>query len=205
MDHEEIKRKLSQYLDNTLPADQKETVKHHLGICGPCRSSLADMEWAVEQIRLLPPADPPPWLIPQILSGIGDADRSSRKKRIPSVLLALLLLILLTISIMAFRYFSPIRPAGLEQAGPAPAPAKAPPAPAPSPVFPGGRDAVPRRPRPTAPLPALPPPEPRPHQQGPSAPAPGGTSGPETLPTPHVNQGPELQPDDWVVPTGREK
>ena len=72
MDHSDIRRNLSAYLDNALGSEQKEEVKRHLSMCGSCREALADLEWTVEQFRLVPEVEPPLWLTAKIMANLRD-------------------------------------------------------------------------------------------------------------------------------------
>jgi anti-sigma factor RsiW len=73
MEHTEIRRKLSAYLDNALSAEEKEEIKRHLGSCGNCRAALADLEWTIEHLKRLPEVEPPPWLTTKIMVQVRDA------------------------------------------------------------------------------------------------------------------------------------
>jgi Putative zinc-finger/Predicted integral membrane protein (DUF2275) len=70
MDHSDIRRNLSAYLDNALGSEQKEHIKRHLGMCGSCREALADLEWTVGQFRLVPEVEPPLWLTARIMANL---------------------------------------------------------------------------------------------------------------------------------------
>jgi Predicted integral membrane protein (DUF2275)/Putative zinc-finger len=72
MDHSDIRRNLSAYLDNALGSEQKEEVKRHLGMCGSCREALADLEWTVAQFRLAPEVEAPFWLTARIMANLRD-------------------------------------------------------------------------------------------------------------------------------------
>ena len=66
MEHTEIRRKLSAYLENAVSAGEKEEIKRHLENCGTCRVALANLELAVGRPKSLAAAWPPPWLIEKI-------------------------------------------------------------------------------------------------------------------------------------------
>jgi hypothetical protein len=73
MEHTEIRRKLSAYLDNAVSAEEKEEIKRHLGSCGNCRGALADLEWTIEHLKRLPEVEPPPWLTAKIMAKVRDS------------------------------------------------------------------------------------------------------------------------------------
>lgn len=66
MEHTEIRRKLSAYLENAVNAGEKEEIKRHLESCGSCRVALANLELAVGRPKSLTGAGPPPWLTEKI-------------------------------------------------------------------------------------------------------------------------------------------
>jgi hypothetical protein len=73
MEHTEIRRKLSAYLDNAVSAEEKEDIKRHLGSCGNCRGVLADLEWTIDHLKRLPEVEPPPWLTAKIMAKVRDS------------------------------------------------------------------------------------------------------------------------------------
>jgi Putative zinc-finger/Predicted integral membrane protein (DUF2275) len=66
MEHTQIRRKLSAYLENAVNAGEKEEIKRHLESCGSCRIALANLELAVGRPNSLSEAKPPPWLTEKI-------------------------------------------------------------------------------------------------------------------------------------------
>jgi anti-sigma factor RsiW len=67
MEHAEIRRKLSAYLDDTVGVEEKGEIKKHLAGCGNCRRALADLEWTVGHLKRIPDIEPPPWLTAKIM------------------------------------------------------------------------------------------------------------------------------------------
>lgn len=73
MEHTEIRRKLSAYLDNAVSAEEKEKIKRHLGSCGNCRGALADLEWTIGHLKRLPEVEPPAWFTAKIMAKVRDS------------------------------------------------------------------------------------------------------------------------------------
>ncbi|HEX9024575.1 MAG TPA: DUF2275 domain-containing protein [Geobacteraceae bacterium] len=73
MEHEEIRRKLSAYLDNAVGGGEKEEIKRHLKSCGSCRGEIADLELTMEYLKTLPSAEPPPWLTAKIMATVRES------------------------------------------------------------------------------------------------------------------------------------
>jgi hypothetical protein len=72
MEHAEMRRKLSDYLDNAVTAEEKAEIKRHLGSCGTCRGAIADLELTVGYLKTLPDVEPPPWLTAKIMAKVRE-------------------------------------------------------------------------------------------------------------------------------------
>ena len=70
MDHTEIRRRLSDYLDNAVSATEKSEIEAHLAVCGNCRGALADLERTIAHMKSLPEVEPPPWLTAKIMARV---------------------------------------------------------------------------------------------------------------------------------------
>jgi hypothetical protein len=80
MDCQDIREKLSGYLDETLTPEERRSVKEHLGSCEPCRSALQDLEKTRDLLRNLEEVEPPPWMTPKIMSRVRE--EAERRKGI---------------------------------------------------------------------------------------------------------------------------
>ena len=72
MDHTEIRRKLSEYLDNEVGATERREIEVHLDGCARCREALAELKQVVAAIREIPPVEPSPWLTTRIMARIRE-------------------------------------------------------------------------------------------------------------------------------------
>jgi Predicted integral membrane protein (DUF2275)/Putative zinc-finger len=72
MEHADMRRKLSAYLDNAVTDEEKVEIKRHLGSCGTCRGAIADLELMVGYLKTLPEIEPPPWLTTKIMAEIRE-------------------------------------------------------------------------------------------------------------------------------------
>lgn len=72
MEHADIRRKLSAYLDDAVSAEEKTEIKRHLGGCGSCRGAIADLDLTIGYIKSLPEVEPPPWLTTKIMARVLD-------------------------------------------------------------------------------------------------------------------------------------
>ena len=72
MEHAELRRKLSDYLDNAVSAGERQEIEEHLDGCPRCREALAELELVVGAIRDIPPVEPPPWLTTRIMARVRE-------------------------------------------------------------------------------------------------------------------------------------
>lgn len=73
MEHTEIRRNLSAYLDNAVSPEEKAEIEAHLARCGSCRLALVDLERTVGHLKSLPEVEPPPLLTARIMAHVRDA------------------------------------------------------------------------------------------------------------------------------------
>ncbi|GEM_PF-3112140 len=70
MNHTEIRRNLSAYLDNELDQEERSLVEAHLAECPSCRRALQELTRTIEALRSLPQEEPPPWLTARIMARV---------------------------------------------------------------------------------------------------------------------------------------
>lgn len=84
MEHTEIRRRLSDYLDNAVSAKERSEIEAHLATCGNCRGALADLERTIAHLKSLPEVEPPPWMTAKIMARVkgGAEPRPALWKRL---------------------------------------------------------------------------------------------------------------------------
>jgi hypothetical protein len=84
MKHTELRRKLSDYLDDALSAGERREIEEHLNGCLRCREALAELKQVVAAIHDIPPVEPPPWLTTRIMARVREetAPRPSLLQRL---------------------------------------------------------------------------------------------------------------------------
>ena len=68
MDHEELRERLSAYLEADLDASERARVEEHLAGCLDCRREYRELRHMVDLLRGLPAADPPPDLADRVIA-----------------------------------------------------------------------------------------------------------------------------------------
>jgi hypothetical protein len=77
---QDIREKLSGYLEGNLTPEERGSVKEHLDACEPCRSALKDLEKTRDLLRNLGEVEPPPWMTPKIMGRVRE--EAERRKGI---------------------------------------------------------------------------------------------------------------------------
>ncbi|HEY6839038.1 MAG TPA: DUF2275 domain-containing protein [Geobacteraceae bacterium] len=72
MEHAELRKKLSAYLDKATTAAERLEIEEHLSRCPDCRDELVDLEKTVGHLRQLPGVEPPVWLTAKIMARVRE-------------------------------------------------------------------------------------------------------------------------------------
>lgn len=63
--HQWVEERLSEYVDNRLPARERATIEQHLADCATCRASLESLRWTMALVKQVPaPALPRSFTLP---------------------------------------------------------------------------------------------------------------------------------------------
>jgi hypothetical protein len=68
MNHEELRERLSAYLEADLEASERARVEEHLANCPDCRREYRELRHTVDLLRRLPEPDPPPDLADRVIT-----------------------------------------------------------------------------------------------------------------------------------------
>lgn len=79
MDCSTIQRKIADYIEGTLPPDEKKQAEEHLTTCGQCRLHAADIRKTIETLKGLDEVPPPPWLTQKVMQRIRGAEAQPKK------------------------------------------------------------------------------------------------------------------------------
>ena len=70
MDHNDIRHKLSDYIDGSVSAREKAAIEEHLKTCSKCGDALNELQKTVEHIKTVEEVDPPAWLTQKIMAKV---------------------------------------------------------------------------------------------------------------------------------------
>ncbi len=78
MEHNEIRHKLSEYIDGSIPAEEKTTIEEHLETCASCGDALRELQKTIEHIKSLEEVESPAWMTQKIMAQVHAADAEQR-------------------------------------------------------------------------------------------------------------------------------
>ena len=70
MECSDIQEKLSAYLEDIIPSEEKGIIDEHLRACQKCNESLADLKKTLEYVQNLEEIEPPPWLTQKVMASV---------------------------------------------------------------------------------------------------------------------------------------
>jgi len=70
MKHEDIRHKLSEYIDGAVSDNERAAIERHLKSCSECSDALAEIRETIERVRSLEIQEPPVWLTQKIMAQV---------------------------------------------------------------------------------------------------------------------------------------
>ena len=70
MEHNTIRHKLSDFLDNAVSATEKAEIEAHLKSCTICSDALEELRKTVEQVKQIEDIEPPAWMTQKIMAKV---------------------------------------------------------------------------------------------------------------------------------------
>ncbi len=80
MNHETIRHKLSEYLDNAVTGKEKTEIEDHLTSCSKCSDALAELQKTIQHVKQVEDVDPPAWMSQKIMARVRE--EAEQKKSI---------------------------------------------------------------------------------------------------------------------------
>jgi hypothetical protein len=78
MNHEEIRHKLSEFIDGAVAPGAQAEIEHHLKTCSECSEALRELRSAVEHIHAVEEVDAPAWMTQKIMAKVREERDSKR-------------------------------------------------------------------------------------------------------------------------------
>ncbi len=70
MNHEDIRHKLSDYIDGFVSDDERGAIEQHLKSCSGCSDAFAEISETIKRVRSLDVQEPPVWLAQRIMAQV---------------------------------------------------------------------------------------------------------------------------------------
>jgi len=73
MDHNDVRHKLSEYLDGSVSGPEKAEIEKHLISCEQCSAALTELRKTIEHIKMVEEVEPPAWMTGKIMATVRAA------------------------------------------------------------------------------------------------------------------------------------
>jgi hypothetical protein len=70
MEHNDIRHKLSEYIDGAVTAQERSEIENHLSSCSACKDALTELQKTIEHIKAIEEIEPPAWLSQKIMATV---------------------------------------------------------------------------------------------------------------------------------------
>lgn len=70
MEHNDIRRRLSEYIDGSVTGEERAEIDAHLKTCIQCSSALEELTKTIAQIKIVDEIEPPVWMTQKIMAAV---------------------------------------------------------------------------------------------------------------------------------------
>jgi len=78
MKHEEIRHKLSEYIDNAVSTQERAAIDAHLMTCAACSEALAELRKTIEKVKQIEEVEAPAWMTQKIMANVRAASEEKK-------------------------------------------------------------------------------------------------------------------------------
>jgi len=116
MEHNDIRHKLSEYIDGAVTGKEKAAIETHLKTCLQCSGALEELRKTIEHVKTIEEIDPPAWMTQKIMAKVRAeaAEKKTVFKRLffpLAIKLPVQALAVLFLTITAYYVYQNINPA----------------------------------------------------------------------------------------------
>ncbi len=72
MDHNDIRHKLSEYIDGAVTPQERAAIDEHLKTCTTCADALAELRKTIEQVKQIEVVETPAWMTQKIMANVRE-------------------------------------------------------------------------------------------------------------------------------------
>jgi hypothetical protein len=123
MDHNDIRHRLSEYIDGSVTAEERAKLEEHLMTCSACSDALRELQKTIEHIKSVEEVEPPVWMTQKIMARVrpGAEEKKSLFQRFffpLSVKLPIQAVAVLFLTVTAFYIYRNIQSAPISSEAP---------------------------------------------------------------------------------------
>ena len=117
MDHENIRHKLSEYLDGSVSPEERSIIEAHLTSCAECSDALRELRKTIEHLHAVDEVEPPAWMTQKIMARVRAVEADERRSILRqlfdffAVSRALRVVAVLFLTVTAYYIYVSIHPA----------------------------------------------------------------------------------------------
>jgi hypothetical protein len=122
MEHNDVRHRLSEYIDGSVVADEKAAIEAHLKTCRQCADALQELRKTIEHIKTVEEVDPPAWMTQKIMATVrAESEKKSWMQRLffpLSIKLPIQTIAVVFLAIGAFYIYRNIQPSSTPSEAP---------------------------------------------------------------------------------------
>jgi len=78
MEHNDVRHKLSEYIDGSSSLEEREKIETHLKTCAECSEALSELRKTIEHVKAVEEIEPPAWMKQKIMAKVRE--EATKKK-----------------------------------------------------------------------------------------------------------------------------
>jgi hypothetical protein len=78
MTHNDIRHKLSEYIDGSVAPDERTAIDDHLATCAECSDALRELRKTIEAVKQIEEVDAPAWMTSKIMANVRDEQEAKK-------------------------------------------------------------------------------------------------------------------------------
>lgn len=78
MEHNDIRHKLSDYIDGSISAEERTAIEEHIKTCTLCSDALRELQKTVEHIKTIEEVDSPAWMTQKIMAKVREESQQTK-------------------------------------------------------------------------------------------------------------------------------
>jgi hypothetical protein len=124
MEHNDIRDKLSEYIDGSITAQEKTEIEEHLKTCETCKDALQELRKTIEHVKAIDEVEPPSWMAQKIMAKVRVEAEEKKKGLFGRFFLPISIkppiqaVAVLFLAVTAFYIYRSIQPASVPSEAP---------------------------------------------------------------------------------------